>query len=71
MTTIRNADIIFALEEGKVAEKGTHEELMAKEDVYYNLVINQQNTSGDDEKVKKNKENDNEVESEFIYYYAL
>ena len=65
LTTIRNADVIFALEKGKVAEKGTHDELMAKEDVYYNLVINQQNASTDDEKNKGKKVRDEEIISKF------
>jgi ABC-type multidrug transport system ATPase subunit len=42
LSTILNADIIFAFEKGKVVEYGTHEELMQRKGGYYNLVINQQ-----------------------------
>lgn len=39
LSTITNADKIVYIEKGVVAEQGTHEELMAKKDHYYNLVI--------------------------------
>lgn len=42
LTTIRNADVIFALDGGKVMESGTHAQLMEKRGVYYNLVITQE-----------------------------
>ena len=38
LTTIRTADIIVAIEEGKVKEQGTHEELMGKEGLYHRSV---------------------------------
>ena len=41
LTTIKNADMICVIENGKVKEKGKHEELMALEGSYYNLVIRQ------------------------------
>ena len=41
LTTIRNADMICVIENGKVKEKGTHDDLMKMEGSYYNLVIRQ------------------------------
>ncbi len=41
LSTVRNADKIIAIEGGKVAESGSHDELIAKRGVYYNLIKNQ------------------------------
>ena len=37
LKTVRNCDNIFVIDEGKIAEEGTHEELLAKKGVYYKL----------------------------------
>lgn len=37
LTTIRNAQMILVLTEDGIAEQGSHEELMAKKGIYYNL----------------------------------
>ena len=37
LTTIRNASVILVLTKEGIAEKGTHEELMAKKGIYYHL----------------------------------
>ncbi|UCH32259.1 MAG: ATP-binding cassette domain-containing protein, partial [Candidatus Bathyarchaeota archaeon] len=37
VSTIRNADKIVVLKKGEIAEEGTHETLMAKRGVYYQI----------------------------------
>ena len=41
LSTIRNADLIMVIEDGLIAEAGTHESLMLEQGVYYNLNIAQ------------------------------
>lgn len=41
LSTVRNADQIVVLDQGRVTEIGTHEELVQKHGAYYNLVRNQ------------------------------
>ncbi len=38
LSTLRNADRLLVLERGKVVEHGTHDELLEKKGVYFNLV---------------------------------
>ncbi len=41
LSTIRNCDEIIVLDRGQVVERGTHDELMARDDVYASLVANE------------------------------
>ena len=41
LSTVRNAHQIIVVDEGKIVETGTHEELIARKGAYYNLVKNQ------------------------------
>lgn len=41
ISAVRNADEIIVLEKGKIAERGTHEELLAKKGLYYQTYITQ------------------------------
>ena len=44
LSTVRTADVIVGIENGKVVEQGTHEELMNKEGIYHSLVTSQVKT---------------------------
>ena len=40
-STIKNSDLIYAIKEGEVIEKGTHEELLDKKGYYFDLIKSQ------------------------------
>lgn len=48
LSTIRNADVIIALHEGKVVEQGSHEQLMGLNGHYYKLVMAQIDPKADE-----------------------
>ncbi len=41
LSTVRDADIIMVLEKGRLVERGTHDELMAHEGLYFYLCSQQ------------------------------
>ena len=41
LSTVKNADKIYAFKDGHVQEKGTHDELMSMEGIYHSLVMRQ------------------------------
>jgi ABC-type multidrug transport system fused ATPase/permease subunit len=51
LSTVRNADCIFVVEDGKVVEQGNHEDLIAKEEGVYSGLIRRQLGHSEDTKV--------------------
>ena len=51
LSTIRRADVILLMEDGRVVERGTHDELMNARGMYYDMVLRQMQSShsNDDE----------------------
>jgi ATP-binding cassette subfamily B protein/subfamily B ATP-binding cassette protein MsbA len=45
LSTVRRADLILLMEEGRIIERGTHEELMAARATYYDMVVRQMEAS--------------------------
>lgn len=42
LSTVRRCDLIFVVDQGRIVEQGTHEELLASKNLYYNLYTLQQ-----------------------------
>jgi ABC-type multidrug transport system fused ATPase/permease subunit len=66
LSTIRNADIIIGLERGQVIEYGTHNELMKRKGLYYELVTTQSEEEKEKEAESDSDRECDEVEKEFI-----
>jgi len=41
LSTIRDADQVIFIEDGRIAERGTHEELLSERGLYYDLYTSQ------------------------------
>ena len=48
LSTIRRADLILLMEDGRVVERGTHQELMAAQGLYHEMVVRQMMSHGDE-----------------------
>ena len=46
LSTIHRADLILLMEEGRIVERGTHEELMRARGTYYEMVRRQMESHG-------------------------
>ena len=51
LSTIRRADIILLMEEGRIIERGTHDELMRARGAYHEMVVRQMESHHDTEQV--------------------
>jgi ABC-type multidrug transport system fused ATPase/permease subunit len=49
LSTIRRADMILLMEDGRIIERGTHEELMAARGMYHDMVRRQMESTHDGE----------------------
>jgi ATP-binding cassette subfamily B protein/subfamily B ATP-binding cassette protein MsbA len=47
LSTVRRADLILLMEDGRVIERGTHDELMSARGVYYEMVLRQMESHGE------------------------
>jgi ATP-binding cassette, subfamily B, bacterial len=48
LSTIRRADLILLMEQGSVVERGTHDQLMNARGLYYDMVMRQMESAGQD-----------------------
>jgi len=49
VSSVQHADMILVMDEGKISATGTHEELLAKSDIYRDVYLSQQKGSEDNE----------------------
>jgi ABC-type multidrug transport system fused ATPase/permease subunit len=53
LSTVRNSDVIYVVEEGRIIEQGGHDELVANEDGAYSALIRRQLNAQD--KLERNE----------------
>ena len=46
LSTVRRADLILLMEDGRVIERGTHADLMRARGTYYGMVLRQMESAG-------------------------
>jgi ABC-type multidrug transport system fused ATPase/permease subunit len=46
LSTIRRADVILLMEDGRVVERGRHQELMEARGLYHDMVLRQMESDG-------------------------
>ncbi|KAF0296828.1 Multidrug resistance protein 1 [Amphibalanus amphitrite] len=63
-STVRSADVIIALSDGRVVETGTHEQLMKNEGLYHGLVTSQITGGGEEEEVAEERVEEEAEEEE-------
>lgn len=56
ISSVKNADCIYIIENGRIAESGTHGELLAKKGYYYDIYCLQQGITLDKEEVGQSAE---------------
>ena len=61
LSTIRNADLIIGLEHGEVVECGSHDELMERKGLYYELVIAQTGKENEDDEESDSDSDENDT----------
>ena len=47
LSTIRRANLILLMDDGRITERGTHDELMARRGTYYDMVVRQMASAGE------------------------
>ena len=47
LSTVRRANLILLMEDGRIVERGTHEELMTARGLYYEMVLRQAESAGE------------------------
>ena len=48
LSTVRRADLILLMQEGRIVERGTHQQLMEARGVYHDMVLRQMESHGQD-----------------------
>ena len=48
LSTIRRASLILLLDDGRIVERGSHDELMARRGIYHGMVVRQMTAENKD-----------------------